>query len=326
MALPTIPDYNISIKTPKLILPSILRGGYPLIKRNTIIKYAGGFCVVYPFETPNGRFAVRCWHASIANTKKRTEIISHALKSSQLPYFVKFDYYKDGIVTSQGRQPIVVMDWVEAKPLKEFISDNIHNPNKIDQLAENFKKMAMDLHRHNFSHGDLQHGNIMVKDDASLILVDYDSMYVPGLEDYEDEIKGLTGYQHPARWTNKYANPKADYFSELVIYTSLKALKLRPEYWESLNMENTETLLFTQEDIQSKGNSMIFKELMQYDELKLCVKNIKEALSKNTIDCLLPIEKSTKNLADKIGDMFAEIPPLPEPNYGSQADLISKKF
>ena len=76
--------------------------------------------------------------------------------------------------------------------------------------------MAKELHAAGVSHGDLQHGNIMVNADGSLILVDYDSMYVPSLEGYADEIKGLVGYQHPARWENCKCSPKADYFSEKV--------------------------------------------------------------------------------------------------------------
>ena len=70
----------------------------------------------------------------------------------------------------------------------------------------------------------MQHGNIMVKDGGQLVLVDYDSMYVPALDGWDEEIKGLQGYQHEARWKNKKLAPKADYFSELIIYLSLLGL------------------------------------------------------------------------------------------------------
>ena len=52
--------------------------------------------------------------------------------------------------------------------------------------------MSKDLHSVGFSHGDLQHGNIMVNSEGKLFLVDYDSMFVPGLENVSDEIKGLS--------------------------------------------------------------------------------------------------------------------------------------
>ena len=51
MPLPTIPEYSSSIRTPGLIIPDILRGGHPLKKGERVIKYSGGFCVVFPFVT-----------------------------------------------------------------------------------------------------------------------------------------------------------------------------------------------------------------------------------------------------------------------------------
>ena len=60
MPLPTIPEYSTSIKTPALVHPTILQGGHPIEKGVRLIKYAGGFCVVFPFQTPTKKYAVRC--------------------------------------------------------------------------------------------------------------------------------------------------------------------------------------------------------------------------------------------------------------------------
>ena len=203
-------------------------------------------------------------------------------------------------MTSQGMQPIVVMDWVEAKSLKRYIAEHITESNTINEIAENFKKMVADLHANHFSHGDLQHGNIMVKDDRSLVLVDYDSMFVPDLKGMPDEIKGLVGYQHEGRWKNKEVSEKSDYFSELVIYISLKALAKMPALWSDLNMEDTETLLFSGEDIQSHGSSTIFRVLKTDSELAPLVDKLCEFMSKPTIDELLPLEDAVISKSDSI--------------------------
>lgn len=290
MPLPSIPEYSTSIKTPALIHPAILAGGHPIEKGERIVKYSGGFCVVFPYVTSTSKYAVRCWHAEVSEAKRRTQIIADALKNSHLPYFVGFDYYEDGIMTPKGVQPIVVMDWVDAKALKRFLAENIHDTASIEEVAENFKKMASDLHKHNFSHGDLQHGNIMVKSDNSLVLVDYDSMYVPGLKGMPDEIKGLVGYQHEARWQNEFVTEKADYFSELVIYLSLKALAKYPSMWAKLNMEDTETLLFSGDDLKSKGTSAIFQTLRADRELSPMVEKLCGFLNMDSLDNLLPLE------------------------------------
>lgn len=307
MALPTIPDYVNSIKVPRLVCAPMLAGGRHEEKNRQVIKYSGGFCVVFPYVTPSKKYAVRCWHAEVEDAKERIQKISDALKKSSLPYFVGFEYVNDGILTPMGKQPIVLMDWVEAKPIKTYISQHISNKSKLEALAANFLKMVSDLHMANFSHGDLQHGNIMVRDDGSLILVDYDSMFVPGLEGKTDDIKGLEGYQCEARWQNKKISPKSDYFSELVIYTTIKALIVNPKYWVDLNMPNTDTMLFSGEDIKSKGRTKIFQSLRNENnkELTGMVDHLCKYMLCSSLDDILPLEKTIVSMSDSISSKWA---------------------
>lgn len=304
MPLPSIPDYSTCIKTPALIHPAVLKGGHPIEKGVRLIKYSGGFCVVFPFQTASKKYAVRCWHAEVSDAKRRTQLIAEALKSANLPYFVGFEFYEDGIMTPLGLQPIVVMDWVEAQSLKKFLAEHIHESSVIEEVAENFKKMVADLHSHHFSHGDLQHGNIMVKPDRSLVLVDYDSMYVPSLNGMPDEIKGLMGYQHESRWKNEKVSEKADFFSELVIYLSLKALARMPSLWTELNMEDTETLLFSGDDIQSKGKSNIFNTLKADSELAPLAERLCEFMAQPSLEELCPLEDAVVSQSDRISSKW----------------------
>ena len=304
MPLPSIPDYSTCIKTPELVHPLVLKGGHPIEKGVRLTKYSGGFCVVFPYQTPSKKYAVRCWYVEVSDAKRRTQVIADALKKSNLPYFVGFDFYEKGIMTPLGMQPIVVLDWVDAQSLKKFLAEHITESNVINELAENFKKMVVDLHANHFSHGDLQHGNIMVKPNLSLVLVDYDSMYVPELNGMPDVIKGLVGYQHEARWKNKLVTEKADYFSELVIYLSLKTLAKMPSLWRELNMEETETLLFSGEDIQSRGTSSIFRQLRTDMELAPLVDKLCEFIDKLSIDELIPLEEAVLSKSDNISSKW----------------------
>lgn len=292
--LPSCEDYEISINVPRLVKSSKLSCGH--VEKNAIgttINYVGGFCIVFPYIKSNGeKIAVRCWIASVENAQERTRRIAEKLKEIKLPYFVNFEYEPNGVATNFGVQPIVLMDWVNAQSLKEYIKSHLKESDVIRSLADAFMQMAKELHAAGVSHGDLQHGNIMVNADGSLILVDYDSMYVPSLEGYADEIKGLVGYQHPARWENCKCSPKADYFSELVIYTSLIALAVFPELWEELKIEDSETLIFSANDISSGGASAIFQKLDSNPELKVLSEAIKRALSFKSIDELKPLEEA----------------------------------
>lgn len=325
--LPRCSEYVENIVVPQLIKAPSLQGGHVLKRNDTIIRYVGGFCVVFPFQTANKKYAVRCWHAQVDNAQERTRYIAEELQRIQLPYFVGFDYVQEGIVTSEGIQPIVIMDWVDAILLKDYISQHISDSDSIRSLASSFLQMVKDLHHHHLSHGDLQHGNILVNNSGELTLVDYDSMYVPSLEEFPDDIKGLDGYQHPARQNNPKLTPKADYFSELIIYTSLIALAKLPLLWETLGIEDTETLLFSAEDIKSKGTSNIFQILDNDEELSMLSTALKSFLECSSIDDLKPLEEVVISPIDNISSKWENNGYKPiVPNYEVASDEIQKKW
>ena len=292
-SLPSCVDYILSIETPQLIRAKELKGGAVVLKNGKPIRYAGGFCVVFPYQLQNNKkVAVRCWIAHVSDADKRCVQISSQLKKSRLPYFVNFDFVPKGIATSEGVFPIVVMDWVEGIPLKDYLKQNLNEPHLLIELANRFLQMSKDLHAVGFSHGDLQHGNIMVNPDGRLYLVDYDSMFVPGLEQVTDEIKGLSGYQHPGRHRQVYLSPKSDYFSELIIYTSILALAHHPSLWDELDIEENETLVFGQDDLDHPNKSIIFSRLKNDPSLSDYIGAIENALNESNIDKLKPLEEA----------------------------------
>ena len=62
-------------------------------------------------------------------------------------------------------------------------------------------------------------GNIMVSNEQ-LKLLDYDGLYVPGLEVIPSKEWGHRNYQHPARSEKDYG-PSLDHFSTWIIYISI---------------------------------------------------------------------------------------------------------
>ena len=260
--LPMVTDYTDAIQDSGCILVPKLKGGSVQRTRSgRPIQYSGGFAAVYPYAVQGKKYAVRCWFSSIDNAVEQSRKVSEILKKTKLPYFVEFEVIDDGILTTKGKQPVVIMDWCNHALLKEYIEEHLNNPQKILELAESFLNMAKDLHANKIAHGDLQHGNIKVSPQGKIVLVDYDSICTPELEGQKEEIKGQKGYQHPGRFSNKLTTIKADYFSELIIYTCIVALSENKNLWNELNVVNQDYLLFSQDDLDTKGHAEIFQKL-----------------------------------------------------------------
>ena len=104
------------------------------------------------------------------------------------------------------------------------------------------------------AHGDLQAGNLLVADDGRLHLVDYDGMYVPGLDGLPPDEVGHPDYQPPGRSQRDYG-PAMDRFSAWLISLSLKILAAAPELWDELNPAHDEYLLLNRNDLHDLSSS-----------------------------------------------------------------------
>lgn len=275
-----------------------LKGGHIITKGTRVVQYSGGYTNVFPFIDKNGKkVAVRCWCADIDNAQERCYQISEYLKKDKSRYFVNFQYVKDALLIAGTLHPVVIMDWVEGQTLKKYIDGRKPSRQLFLGLADKFMEMVKYLHSKNISHGDLQHGNIMVRPDGSLVLIDYDSMYVDSLKGMPDVIKGLPGYQHPARISNRFLTPKLDYFSELVIYLSLHIFAENPNLWQDYT--DTEDLLFSEADFADLKQSALYKRYGNSSnrQIKLLLNELLKMLSHNDINDLCPLEQMMEQTA-----------------------------
>lgn len=246
---PALDNPQICIKVPELKDGSVVKKS-PVI----YVSQSGKFCIVYKFQMKDGTYkAVRVWlkeKEDIQEILDDVNTVSSTLKSINSQYFVQYDYHPDGILIKGEWRPMVVMDWCEGDDLKEYVSKHHSEPSLILDLAHKFLEMVKFLHENNISHGDLQHKNIKIKSDGNIVVLDYDSICVPGNAGKKEIIKGLPGYQlFRVRNSNECLSPKVDYYSELVIYVSLLLIAHHPDVWGPEVDANDNILLFTDEDI-----------------------------------------------------------------------------
>jgi serine/threonine protein kinase len=314
MKYPLRGDYDTVVRNlDKFVDDDTLKQGKPVMQKHNphlLLSYNGGKAIVYEIQTKDKIYALKCWVEDLGNLKVHYKAIDEYLKKVNLPYFVDFSYQEKGILVNGIKYPIICMEWVEAISFKTFIGNNIHNPACLRNLAENFLKMAETLHKNNISHGDLQHGNILIrKDNNNICLIDYDSLFVPELRNENDHIKGLPGYQHPHRNKLVKLNVKSDYFSELIIYLSLIILSEKPHYWDKIAQE--ETLIFSSKDIENPRQSNIFNEIKNIsEEIKYLTEKLESFCQESNIENLLSLEKVVSGYNGKKSSWDDFIPPV----------------
>ena len=185
-----------------------------------IIFMTGQFNVVFKIKKDNKYYALRIPTGGSKIPTADMKAIANYIEQNSLPYFVNFSYIDNGIgPIGRFYEDAILMDWVEGETLGGYIKNNKSDPNKLRNIASKFLEMIKYFHQKGIAHGDLQGGNIIVKADDSLMLVDYDSMYIPEFAGRDEVIRGRDGYQHNSRINNSSANKqteKVDYFSEFI--------------------------------------------------------------------------------------------------------------
>ena len=227
------------------------RAGMPIVS-------AGNFASVYRISHPGHSFAVRCFTRTVTNQHDRYGQLDAYLRSTQPPAFVEFEYLEQGILVAGYWYPIVKMEWVNGHPLDRYVQRNLDRPNSLQNVAARWRGLVSALRSLNIAHNDLQHGNVMVQEDRSLRLVDYDAMFLPQYLGQSSPENGHQHFQHPKKTSQNY-DGRMDNFPALVIYLSLLALVADPSLWDQFY--NDDNLLFRRVDYADPSNSHCFHAL-----------------------------------------------------------------
>lgn len=252
------------------------------------IMSTGNFSVVFKMVDSKGLIhAVKCFTKEQDGRNESYREIAEELEYVTTNYLTSVKFYPNELfvssrVTDDTEFPVVVMDWIEGLTLQESLERDL-STNHIYSLLLQFSKMSMWLISQPFSHGDIKPDNIIVRDDDTIVLVDYDGMYVPSMKGLPARESGTPDYRHPMRAKNSVYDEHIDDFSIAVIILSLMILYKDPSLYEQKGQK--EGLLFSESDfydIQSclmyssqkaKSNSLIWRRI--FDVFETCLQNEK---------------------------------------------------
>ena len=242
----------------------------------------GGNAVVYRATEGQNVWAVRCFLRPISDHAERYAAISRHLGKNPAAHSTKFFYLGGGLRIKGGTFPIVKMAWVQGQHLDRYIESLLDQPNDLAALRGKFRTLVKEIEAAKFAHGDLQHGNILVRG-KDLLLIDYDGMWVPALTGRDATEIGHRAYQHPKRSTTDFG-PYLDRFSALVIYLSIRALEIDRKLWDQYY--TGDNLLFVREDFLEPGKTPIWGDLaaLKHAEITYLAGTLAAMLSKPVKD------------------------------------------
>lgn len=221
---------------------------------------SGQHAIVFPVRSGDDELAVRCFTNPPGDvTRKRYLLLEQHLRLSPLPALASATWLDEGIAVGGTWWPIVRMPWLPGDTLGVAVEARLDAPDRLRTLAEELRLLSSSLRTARIAHGDLQHGNLIVDEDDTIRLVDYDGMWIPGSETLVPDERGHRSYQHPERIATGAWGPTIDTFSALVIHTSLLALAADPSLWADLH--TGENLVLDQQDLADPRHSTTVKRL-----------------------------------------------------------------
>ena len=230
------------------------------------VMTGGNFAEVFKMKDErSGKFyAVKCFTKEQEGRAEAYREIAKELENVSSPYILSIRYldkelFVDTDQTTETEFPVLLMEWVEGKTLDKYLRENLDDKYALEMLTYRFSQLAQWLIPQPFAHGDLKPDNILVREDGTLVLVDYDGMYVPAMKGQKARELGSPDFRHPQRTIDDF-DYRIDDFTFLSIIFSLAAIAHDPELLEEFGA--ADRLLLSRSDYRRISQSMLLKHLL----------------------------------------------------------------
>ena len=266
MQYPTISEYVKAIQDAGNNLDKLAHLTPVLDAHGEPYHISGAFAVVFKMQDKStGKYyALKCFTEEQEGRTDAYRQIAEELDMVEYPYIIFVKYIEKEICVDcqceEDKFPVLLMDWVDGDTMEAYIAANYHNQSSMSMLCYRFGKMAAWLRTQSFAHGDLKSGNIIVRPDGSLALVDYDGMFVPSMKGRKSPTKGTKNFSHPLRTVDDF-DETIDDFSLASIALSLKAISLNSTLLDLYG--NSGRLLFSEEDYRNPSKSKVISALQE---------------------------------------------------------------
>ena len=266
MEYPSITQYKEAVLFQDSFEAEELKCLRPVMNGNEPVMTSGNFAVVFKMQNPKTgeTFALKCFAQDQDGRAEAYRQIMEEMRYVRSPYLLNLQYIEKGIWAGDYDWdegfPVVLMPWVEGEPLDQHIIRLARtNPERLHLVAYEFSVMASWLVNQPFAHGDIKPDNILVRADGSMVLVDYDGLFVPSMLGTPSREAGTPAFRHPNRPTMPF-DERIDDFPLASINLSLYLIALQPELLQKYGAKDR--LLFTETDYQNLSQCKLLKEIL----------------------------------------------------------------
>ena len=265
MNYPLISEYVKAIKLAEENLDQLSYLRPVLDVAGNPIMSSGNFAVVFKMKDErNGELhALKCFIKEQEGRDEAYKLIADELEYVSSNFILPIKYLEKELFVDTNNSdetefPVLLMDWIEGVTLDKYVRNHLSDQYSLQITAYQFCRLATWLMVQPFAHGDLKPDNILVKEDGSLVLVDYDGLFVPAMKGQKAREIGSPDYRHPLRTIDDF-NEHIDDFSLAAIAMQLYAIALQPDL---LITTQGDTLLLTETDYRDLGKCQMLQNLL----------------------------------------------------------------
>ena len=264
MQYPLISEYLAAIREAKDNLDKLSHLVPVLDKYGEPYRSSGAFAVVFKMkdEQTGKCYALKCFTEEQEGRAEAYRQIAEELEFVDSPYITSVKYLEKELFVDSNCEdnefPVLLMDWIEGETMETYIANHYMDNYAMSMLCYRFCKMAAWLRSQPFAHGDIKPDNIMVRSDGTLMLVDYDGMFVPAMKGQKSPTIGTKDFSHPLRTIDDF-DETIDDFALASIALSLKAISLNPSLLDEYGA--SDRLLFSAADYLDLSKSKTFTAL-----------------------------------------------------------------
>ena len=230
--------------------------------RGHLVYVTGGLNYIVRARLGVRELALRCPIVDPSHNKLVARGKAIARLSRDHAWLAQTDFHDPGIsFAGRLRAPLTTTEWVDGQSLSGYLQQRREDSEALRECAGRLAKLFGSMEATNVAHGDLHGLNIRVRPDGSLVLIDLDSLYAPGvLASVDPRCKGFPGVAHP-RSRELHHGPSIDRFNALLLYTATRLLAIKhPQVKKVIRAcdIDDEYVLFTPEDLERPSESALF--------------------------------------------------------------------